>query len=93
MGRFSRKDRRWVEFEFWGQPRSEVFVAGTFNGWNPAEIVMRENGDGAYATSLLLTPGRYEYKFIVNGQWVADPNCPDSIQNGHGSVNSAMTVA
>ncbi|MBA4388154.1 MAG: glycoside hydrolase [Verrucomicrobia bacterium] len=85
--------RKWVKFEFRAEPSIEVFVAGTFNNWNPAQARIKEkNGDGIYRTSILLAQGRYEYKFVVNGVWCADPNNRDSAMNEHGTLNSVLTV-
>lgn len=89
----SGKGRKWVKFEFRAEPGAEIFIAGTFNDWNSSQVKMKDkNGDGVYRTSLLLAQGRYEYKFIVNGVWCADPNCKDSATNEHGTLNSVVTV-
>lgn len=54
---------------------------------------MRDNPDGGvFKTALFLPPGRREYKFVVNGEWRADPECPELATNGRGSLNSVITV-
>ena len=73
---------------------SLVFVAGTFNDWNPADKPLKcVSADGVYRTSLYLRKGRYEYKFVVNGVWCVDAACPDWAPNSVGSLNSVMEVA
>ena len=41
---------------------------------------------------MLLAPGRHEYKFVVNNEWVTDPENPESMPNGQGSNNSVRHV-
>ena len=80
-----------VGFQLMAEPGSEVFVTGTFNNWDPKQYPMRDNPNGGlYKTTLVLPPGRHEYKFVVNGKWVMDPNCPETVPNGQGSQNSVL---
>ena len=37
--------------------------------------------------------GRYEYLFVVDGQWLPDPNARESVQNPYGGTNSVLTVS
>jgi hypothetical protein len=48
---------------------------------------------GIYAVSVNLAPGTYQYKFVVDGLWCADPQNADSIANDQGTFNSVITVA
>jgi len=41
---------------------------------------------------LLLAPGRYQYKFIVDGDWIADPTAQNNVPNEHGSLNLVVEV-
>lgn len=68
-----------------------VYLAGTFNKWAPKALALTGPDDaGCYDTTLRLTPGQYEYKFVVNGtEWTHDPGNPD--QNGPFS-NSVVRV-
>ena len=87
-----RVRRRRVTFRLKAADGKEVCVAGTFNDWNPAANRLKFK-DGEYRTTLLLPPGRYEYKFVIDGIWCVDPACPDWAPNGFGALNSVMTVA
>lgn len=88
----SSKGKR-VKFQVEAEPGSDVFVAGSFNNWNPKKHRMKDNpGSGHCKTALVLPPGRHEYKFIVNGEWRVDPNCPEWAPNDQGSLNSVITV-
>jgi 1,4-alpha-glucan branching enzyme len=84
---------RKVSFQVTAEPGSEVFVAGTFNNWDPRQHRMKDNpGSGHCKTTLVLPPGRHEYKFVVNGEWRVDPDCPEWAPNDQGSLNSVITV-
>ena len=82
-----------ISFQFTTEAGSEVFVAGSFNGWDFKKHPMIDNpNSGIYKATVPLAPGRYEYKFVVNGEWRVDPNCPEWVPNEHGTLNSVMTV-
>ena len=85
--------RRRVEFVTEAEPGSRVSVAGTFNDWDPeAHPLTDRAGDGCFKRRMLLGPGRYEYKFVINGTWCVDPACPDWTSNDYGSLNSVIEV-
>jgi 1,4-alpha-glucan branching enzyme len=80
-------------FRLAAAPDSHVFLAGTFNDWCPDEHPMTWDPDAAmYTTSLLLAPGRYEYKFVINDVWCVDPDCLEWTANAKGSLNSVLFV-
>ena len=82
-----------VLFQFAAPKGSRVFVAGSFNGWSDEEHELKcQAKSGAFQATLALAPGRYEYKFVVNGSWLADPGCQDWVPNEHGSLNSVIVV-
>src|SRR6266699_3167268 len=74
--------------EFRNAGAKEVCIAGSFNDWHPATTHMISLGDGKWAKELTLPPGRYEYRFVVDGRWVDDPNAKESVPNPHDSVNA-----
>ncbi len=76
------------------RPNAErVHVVGDFNGWRLSDSgVMRPGGDDRWGTELDLRPGRYRYKFVVDGHWMEDPNNPQQETNTFGSVDSILTV-
>ncbi|MEI6218683.1 MAG: hypothetical protein WCP86_07265 [bacterium] len=80
-----------VKFSIKAQPGSEVYVTGTFNGWNPKKNKLA-NKDGVFTGTILLPKGRHEYKFVVDGVWCVDPECPEWTPNGMGSLNSVLVV-
>jgi cyclomaltodextrinase / maltogenic alpha-amylase / neopullulanase len=71
---------------------SAVFLAGEFNGWNPNVARMERMGDGFCRATLELSDGRYEYKFVVDGKWIADPDNPEKVPDGHDGFNSVLVL-
>ena len=47
---------------------------------------------GTWETTVELAPGRYQYKFVVDGQWIPDPLAHDNVWNQHGTLNSVVEV-
>jgi 1,4-alpha-glucan branching enzyme len=85
--------RRRITFGIETDLESDVFVTGTFNDWDPRAKQLRDkHGTGLYEGALLLERGRHEYKFVVNGEWVVDPENPEWTANEHGSLNSTVDV-
>lgn len=75
------------------KPNSRIFVAGTFNDWDAESLpLIGENNNGNYHIALTLRPGKYEYKFIIDGVWCIDENNPDFIINDFGTLNSILKV-
>jgi hypothetical protein len=68
-----------------------VFVCGDFNGWNQTELALSKVGR-EWQLPYVLSPGNYQYKFIVDEQWVLDPANDISIEDGAGNKNSFLVV-
>lgn len=74
-----------------------VHLVGTFNDWEPSAHSMEEGAEGEWVLSVPLDPGRYEYKFIVDGAWCCDPAADDAavpgcVPNALGSYNLSLEV-
>lgn len=70
---------------------TKVVLSGTFNFWSEEYFEMK-NVDNGWQLNLLLPPGQYEYKFIVDGSWISDPLNPRAKWNEHGSLNSVIDI-
>ncbi|MBK7632595.1 MAG: hypothetical protein IPJ23_18235 [Ignavibacteriales bacterium] len=71
----------------------EVNLFGQFNSWDRQSLPMKDtNGDGVLEVEISLDPGRYEYKFFVDGKEVIDPANPDKVPNGMGDFNSLRII-
>ena len=76
-----------------------VFVAGTFNAWQPIALPLKRGDAGDWNTTLDLRPGRYEYKFIVDGEWCCEAGCEheyrgcaNCVPNEFGTMNRVLEV-
>lgn len=82
-----------VRFEIAADPSSKVFIAGTFNGWNPHTHPLNHcPADGVFRVTLLLPSGTHEYKFVVNGVWQRDARCPHCVPDAPGGPNSLLRI-
>lgn len=81
-----------VEFNLVAPQARSVALAGTFNDWDPQRTPMKNDGHGLWKARLQLPPGRHEYRFVADGQWVSDPKAEDSVANPHGGDNSVVVV-
>jgi hypothetical protein len=68
----------------------KVLLAGDFNAWNTGELFMERSGDG-WKLPYVLAAGNYEYKYIVDDQWMPDPGNPFSTGQG-AYTNSFLAV-
>lgn len=66
----------------WPNSASEVLLTGSFDGWS-TQRKMKKAENGVFSLSLKLYPGKYEIKFIVDGQWKVDPLRPIVTSGGY----------
>ena len=69
----------------------DVLLAGNFNSWNP-EPMQRIKENGPWQARFKLSQGRYEYRFIVDGTWQADPFNSWKKKNQYNEDNSVVEV-
>jgi len=81
-----------TEFSLHAPEAEQVYLVGDFNDWNPEQYSMRKFKTGMCAKKLKLAPGRYEYKFVVDGEWWTDP-ANDNCQITDMGENSIIEVA
>lgn len=88
-----RETSRGVLFVHTAPPTSRVSVAGDFNGWSATATPMRYNeAVGVHEVCVPTSPGRLEYRFVVDGRWEADPRNPSRTVNPFGETNSVVVV-
>ena len=68
-----------------------VAVAGNFNDWNQSQVLCGKEGDD-WVCRIDLAPGKYTYKFIIDGDWILDPANPDTEDDERGFTNSVLVV-
>lgn len=90
MARIMRSET--TEFKFYAPQAKKVSLAGTFNNWDTKELSARKDSKGNWAVKANLKPGRYEYKFLVDGSWLNDPRCTSCVYNNFGTKNCVIEV-
>ena len=82
-----------ARFTFKGEA-SSVALAGEFNAWSPTADPMIRRADGSWTIAKKLPPGRYPYKFAINGgaTWKEDPNAAEFEGDPYGGKNSIVVV-
>ena len=78
--------------EFVSPTAKAVAIVGTFKGWRHNDAPMTHVGNGRWFKKLLLLPGIYEYQFLVDGQWIPDPQAGKTAPNQFGEVYSVLKV-
>ncbi len=80
-----------------GKGDHEVLLSGSFNGWadkpDTADKLTDPGGTGIWKVEKTLKAGVYQYKFLVDGQWKADPDNANQTPDGFGGHNSVIEVA
>src|SRR5215813_11863073 len=81
-------------FVFHDDSAHSVSVAGDFNGWSQTATPLKRNGSGLWFTQIAIPRvGRFEYKFIINGQrWIEDPSNGMKAPNNYGGLNSVLVI-
>ncbi|HLT53092.1 MAG TPA: glycogen-binding domain-containing protein, partial [Flavobacteriaceae bacterium] len=69
----------------------EVILTGSFIRWDEQRFKMHKTDDG-WEIMLQINPGEYEYKFIVDGNWMEDPQNPSKRRNEFDGYNSVINV-
>jgi Carbohydrate-binding module 48 (Isoamylase N-terminal domain). len=81
-----------IHFEFASPTAGSVAIAGSFNEWHPSATPMIALGQGRWIKELVLPPGVYEYRLVVDGDWMPDPRASEIAPNPFGEMNSVLKV-
>jgi hypothetical protein len=69
----------------------KVFLAGSFNNWNDKQLEMIRTADG-WELPLYLADGTHTYRYIVDGEWYADPGNTSRSPNEFNDYNSVIRI-
>ena len=81
-----------VDFTFHSPEAKQVYLVGEFNNWESHSIPMRKQNEREWNVTLQLPPGRYEYKYLVDGTWIENVPGIESVQNSLGTNNLIISV-
>ena len=81
-----------IKFTYYDPDAGQVFLAGSFNNWSANATAMKRDDAGYWTVVLSLAPGKYEYKFVVDGAWITDLDNPNSKPDPYGGMNSVVEI-
>jgi len=84
--------RRKINFTLDSPDAQEVILMGDFNSWNSKRHPMKRDGKGIWNKTVMLSPGKYEYKFLIDGEWREDPRNDRNCLNCFGTQNSVLNL-
>ena len=62
-----------IRFTYPAPNAAAVAWAGDFNNWSTTANPLTRDAGGVWSTVIALPAGEHQYKFVVDGQWFADP--------------------
>jgi len=84
--------RRRIVFSFSAPEAQNVALVGNFNNWDYTKT-MKKDKEGLWTSRVDLEPGKYEYLFLVDGEWQDDPKCQTRQSNSFGSQNCVLEIS
>jgi len=82
-----------VVFRVYQPNAQELSVAGSFNDWKSFTMFRNTSDPSKWGVRYdNLPPGTYQYKFIIDGVWLLDPENYSPEADGSGSINSSFTI-
>jgi len=87
-----KKKTKKVNFSMIAPDAEEVLLVGDFNDWEENPHLLKKDKKGTWKTSIKLEPGRYEYRFLVDGEWQNGSNCSTFVSNPYGGENCVITL-
>ena len=85
-------EKRKVTFKVIAPTAKQVTLVGDFNQWDAHAHPMKKDDEGFWRVTVLLAPGRYEYKLLVDERWWEDIPAVNSIPNPFGTLNKLLFV-
>lgn len=89
---YKNKGKKRIKFQVITKEAKSVSLVGDFNGWDPKKHPMNKSSHGLWEKIIMLAPGRYEYKFQVDGKWRLDTENTERCKNKFGTENCIMNV-
>src|SRR5688572_550355 len=81
-----------ISFSLEAPQADSVFVSGSFCDWRTDAHPLKKDKRGVWKATVSLPLGRHEYRFVVDGNWRDDPECPERVANSYGTENCVLHV-
>ena len=71
----------------------EVHLVGDFNNWSISQnsLLWRKDGN-VWQKRVFLEPGKYRYKYVIDGRWIVDPGNDQLEPNPYGGMDSVFEI-
>ena len=90
--RSKKIQKRRITFKLETSEAKEAILVGDFNSWDSKKHIMKRDNKGWWSKIVTLASGRYEYKFLVDGEWQNDPSNDQVVPNSFGTRNNFLNV-
>lgn len=87
-----KKGTKRFEFKIVAPQAETVYLCGSFNNWSENADPMQKHGDGTWKKTKMLSEGKYEYKFLVDGDLTLHPESHDTTPNEWGTENNVLRL-
>jgi 1,4-alpha-glucan branching enzyme len=87
-----KSKKRKITFSFEAAEAQKVDLLGEFNNWRAGAHPLKKDKTGKWVKPLMLPPGQFEYKFLVDNKWVLDPQNDRKCDNCYGTQNNIVKV-
>lgn len=88
----NKTEKKAITFEFYAPLAKKVSLAGNFNDWTPEKNPLKRDKTGNWSLILSLPAGRYEYRYLVDGNWENDQRAVACVPNAFGSWNCVLEI-
>jgi len=86
-------DKREISFVINAPSAKDIYIVGDFNHWKIAEEnKLSKLDESRWEKKMGLSPGRYKYKFVVDGEWTLDAQNKEREQNAFGTFDSVIKL-
>ena len=79
-------------FSFNAPGATRVALVGDFTHWQKNPVNLQKQPDGIWRTTVALEPGEHHYRFLVDGEWRDDPECPLRVANPFGGHDAVLKL-
>ena len=84
---------RKMQFSIHAPEANSVKIVGNFSNWTQdSGFLLNRHEDGNWSKEILLPPGVYQYKFLVDGRWVEDQSNPNLVEDPYGGRNAVIEI-
>lgn len=87
----SAQEKKSIPFKIYAPEASSAYLVGDFNNWDQCSLSMKKRDDGYWETSIELSPGEYQYKYLIDGKWENDIT-EEMVPNQYGTMNNIIKI-